>query len=75
VPSIAISRIDYDAEARTLSVRFRQSGELYRYYDVPRRTYDAFCKADSKGRFFNHYIKGRYPFQHVNGTDGDQHAA
>jgi hypothetical protein len=75
VPSTAISRIAYEDETRTLSVWFRESGELYRYYEVPRRIYDAFRKAGSKGRFFNHYIKDRYPFQHIGGPDGGRHAA
>jgi hypothetical protein len=74
VPSTAISRIDYDAENQTLSVWFRQSGELYRYYEVPRRVYEAFRKAGSRGRFFNHWIKDRYPSQRIGSPDG-RHAA
>jgi hypothetical protein len=75
VPSTAISRIAYESETQTLSVWFRGSGELYRYYEVPQRVHDAFRKAGSKGRFFNHYIKDRYPFQHISDPDGDRHAA
>jgi hypothetical protein len=75
MPSTAISRILYEAKASTLSVWFSESGELYRYYDVPWPVYDAFRKAGSKGRFFNHYIKDRYPFQHIRDPDGGRHAA
>lgn len=74
MPSTAISRIAYETKTRTLSIRFRESGELYRYYEVPRRIYEAFIKAGSKGRFFNHYIKDRYQFQHIGGPDGGRHA-
>ena len=45
MPSTAISRIAYEAETSTLSVWFRESGELYRYYEVPQRVFDAFRKA------------------------------
>lgn len=76
MPSAAISRIVYEPERQTLSVWFRESGELYRYYDVPPRVYDAFRKAMSKGRFFNAHIKDRYPFQHMSGDpDDSRHAA
>lgn len=76
MPSTAISRILYEVKTCTLDVWFRESGELYRYYDVPPRIYDAFRKAGSKGRYFNHYIKDRYPFQRVSrGPDDGRHAA
>ena len=76
MPSTAISRIVYEPETRTLNVWFRESGELYRYYEVPPRVHDAFRKAASKGRFFNAHIKDRYAFQHMSGgpTSG-QHPA
>lgn len=76
MPSTAISRIVYEAETRTLNVWFRESGELYRYYDVPPRVHDAFRKAGSKGRFFNSHIKERYPFQRMShAPDDGRHAA
>ncbi|MGE0237900.1 MAG: KTSC domain-containing protein [Parvibaculaceae bacterium] len=75
MPSTAISRIAYEAGAGTLSVWFRPSGELYRYCEVPARVHDAFRKAGSKGRFFNLYIRDRYPFQRIRDPDGGQHAA
>ncbi|TMJ35195.1 MAG: KTSC domain-containing protein [Alphaproteobacteria bacterium] len=76
MPSAAISRIVYEPEMQTLNIWFRETGELYRYYDVPPRVYDAFRKAMSKGRFFNRHIKDRYPFQHMSGDpDNGRHAA
>lgn len=77
MPSTAISRILYEPEVQVLNVWFRESGELYRYYDVPARVHDAFRKAASKGRFFNAYIKDRYPFQLIGHApdDDDRHAA
>ena len=78
MPSTAISRIVYEPEAQVLNVWFRDSGELYRYCDVPPRVHDAFRKAGSKGRFFNIYIKDRYAFQRmgrVPDNDDGRHAA
>ena len=77
MPSTVISRILYEPEARVLNIWFRDSGELYRYYDVPPRVNDAFRKAASKGRFFNAYIKERYAFQRIGHAPDDdgRHAA
>ena len=76
MPSTAISRIVYEPETQTLNVWFRESGELYRYYDVPPRVHDAFRKAGSKGHFFNAHIKDRYPFQRMSDKpDSGRHAA
>jgi len=76
MPSAAISRIVYEPEMQSLKILFRETGELYRYYDVPPCVYDAFRKAMSKGRFFNRHIKDRYPFQHMSGDpDNGRHAA
>jgi hypothetical protein len=75
MPSTTISRIAYEAETGTLSVWFRESGELYRYYEVPPRIFDAFRKAGSKGRFFNLHVKDRYCFQRMGDPDDGRHAA
>ena len=66
MPSTAVADYQYQPESKTLIVRFRESGELYRYIDVPPAVYEAFSKASSKGRFLNKYIKDRYCFQHDN---------
>jgi hypothetical protein len=75
MPSTAISRIAYEAETQTLNVWFRESGELYRYYEVPPRIFEAFRKAGSKGRFFNLHIKDRYCFQRMGDPHDGRHAA
>jgi hypothetical protein len=76
MPSTVISRIVYEPETQVLNVWFRESGELYRYYDVPPRIHDAFRKAGSKGKFFNSRIKDHYAFQRMSGhPDNGRHAA
>lgn len=54
-----IDWIGYDAETRTLSISFRDTGK-YLYYDVPVATYEAFCKTASAGSFFNQRIKDHF---------------
>ena len=59
--SSAISRIDYSAPTRTLHVTFT-SGRTYTYAGVPAEVYFQFCRAASKGEFFNVIIRDRYEF-------------
>jgi lysyl-tRNA synthetase class 2 len=66
VDSTAISAIDYDAEHDKLLVRFT-SGERYVYVGGPGEVHRSFVAADSKGRFFQSEIRGRYPFNRLDG--------
>lgn len=61
VGSTAIKAIQYDAVTRQLRVTF-PNGNTYKYYDVPRGVYETFVKAESKGLYFNGYIRDRYDF-------------
>jgi len=61
VTSSAIQRVEYDARSRQLCVTF-VTGNVYKYYDVPRQVYDRFLRTASKGAFFNEYVKDRYDF-------------
>ena len=47
---------------RVLEVEF-ESGRVYQYYDVPEAIFDAFLHSDSKGRYFNAHIRGKYPYR------------
>lgn len=63
--SSAISRIDYNAALRELHVTFA-TGRHYSYSGVPAEVYFQFCRASSKGAFFNAMIRDRYDFnEHV----------
>jgi len=48
----------------TLDLAFR-SGARYRYFTVPRAVADGLRTADSKGAYFNRYIKDRFPYQRL----------
>ena len=64
VESAAIHEIDYDAERSKLVVRF-VSGERYVYVGVPGEVHRSFCEAESKGRFFQTWIRDRYPYNRL----------
>ena len=53
------------AESRALLYLLFRSGEIYRYFDVPRRQYQEFLAADSKGRYFGRNIRGRFCYQRM----------
>ena len=61
VTSSVIARVRYDADAATLDVTF-QSGNVYRYFDVPASLYDELMSAESKGQFFNAHIRDRFAY-------------
>lgn len=60
VDSSNIEAIGYDAAAQELHVRFLKSGATYAYYGVEEWVFQELMQADSKGRFLNANIKGRY---------------
>jgi len=56
----------YAPQERVLELEFRQSGEIYQYFDVPGEEYTAFLAADSKGTFVNQQLKPRgYRYQRL----------
>ena len=64
VDSTTLSAAGYADQTSTLELLFR-SGELYRYFGVPRRTYWELLHAESKGGYFNEHIRNRFAFEHV----------
>lgn len=49
---------------RVLEIEF-ESGRVYQYYDVPEDIYNAMLNSDSKGRYFNQHIRGKFPYQEI----------
>jgi hypothetical protein len=64
MPSTAIRHFFYAPDKRELSLTF-VSGRRYVYTDFPPDVFDAFRTAESRGGFFNHEIRDRYPFREV----------
>lgn len=50
----------YDAESKTLAVKFKNGGKTYHYPDVPADVFDNLSKAESSGQFFLGKIKPHY---------------
>ncbi|MFH6955328.1 KTSC domain-containing protein [Pseudoalteromonas sp. XMcav1-K] len=62
VSSSAFSHIGYSSINKVLDLKF-ESGEVYRYFDIPILLWDDFYYSTSMGRFFNEHIRGRYSFE------------
>ncbi len=55
--STSIASIGYEPLSRELEIEFRQSGAIYRYFEVPIEEYRTFMAADSKGRYLDQTFK------------------
>jgi hypothetical protein len=63
VDSSVLVSVTYEEDA-TLDVEFK-SGARYRYFAVPPSLIEALLASESKGTFFNRYIKSRFPFKRL----------
>jgi hypothetical protein len=61
MPSTVIRRFAYHPAEQRLEVLFT-TGTLYSYYGVQSDVAQAMRQSASKGRFFNAFIRDRYPF-------------
>jgi hypothetical protein len=64
VRSSAIHAIGYDVERRTLEIIFTGGG-IYHFHNVPPEIYRRFLATNSKGSFFQDWIRGRYPHERL----------
>jgi hypothetical protein len=60
-----IDRIRYDIPKQELTVVFKNGG-AYRYNKVPGSIYESFVVSDSKGKYLNSEIKGKFEFMKLN---------
>ncbi len=68
MPSSVIYGMRYDPRRRVLDVVFRGSGEVYRYFGVPRAVWRDFVRAPSKGTYLNTVFKDMgYGYERVEG--------
>jgi hypothetical protein len=54
----------YDPGKHILYLLF-QSGEVYRYFEVPEEQYREFLEADSHGRYFLRSVRNRFRYQRM----------
>lgn len=59
VDSSAFDQIGYNFYLDILDVQFDSSG-WYRYYDIEPEMFVEFITSESKGKYYNEYIKGRF---------------
>jgi KTSC domain-containing protein len=64
MPSSVIQSYQYYYADQRLRITYL-SGAIYDYLDVPAMVYEAMKAYQSKGRFLNREIKGRYSFVKV----------
>lgn len=65
MPSTAIKSVVYHPAEHQLDIEF-VTGRLYRYADVPATVAEALRTAQSKGSFFNHFIRDRFRYHRLN---------
>lgn len=66
VESSMIHAVGYDEASSELEVVFN-SGQVYRYVDVPRAEYEGLLASESKGRYMRARIIGLYADYKVTG--------
>jgi KTSC domain len=64
VQSEMLDLVGYDAKAQVLEVVFN-TGDRYRYLDVPPDEYDGLMSAESIGQYMHKHIIGQYDYERV----------
>lgn len=65
VDSTLIRAVGYDLAGSIMEVELAAVGRVYRYFDVPLSIYSELMEAESKGTYFNDFIKDMYSYEEV----------
>lgn len=60
-----LSAAAYDDSKQVLYLRFRNTGEVYRYFEFTAASNQAFLCAESKGRFFRSHIRDHFRYERM----------
>jgi hypothetical protein len=60
-----LSAAAYDDPKQVLYLRFRNTGDVYRYFDFPAAHYQTFLSAESRGRYFRSHIRDHFRYQRM----------
>ena len=60
-----LSAVAYDSSKQLLYLRFRNTGDVYRYFDFTAADYQAFLTSESKGRFFRAHIRDHFRYERM----------
>ena len=55
----------YEDSKQILYLRFRDTGVVYRYFEFPAADYQAFLRAESRGRFFRSHIRDHFRYERL----------
>lgn len=66
ITSSNLDAMGYDADARTLAIGF-QSGHIHHYFGVPEEIVHDLILAESKGRYYAQFIKGKFTSEKMTG--------
>jgi len=68
VESTTLLKVSYDDARELLQLEFC-SRAVYQYFSVPAAVHQALLDASSKGRYFNQFIRNRFPCRRISGFD------
>jgi hypothetical protein len=60
-----LASVAYDEQKQLLHLRFRKTGDVYRYFEFPAADYQAFLEAESRGRFFLTQIRDHFQYERL----------
>ena len=60
-----LAAVAYDAAKQILYLRFRNTGDVYRYFEFPVADYQKFLAAESHGRFFLAQIRNCFRYERM----------
>jgi hypothetical protein len=60
-----LSAVAYLDSKQILYLRFRNTGEVYRYFEFSAAAYQAFLSAESRGRFFRSHIRDHFRYERM----------
>jgi hypothetical protein len=60
-----LASVAYDVEKHILYLRFRDTGDVYRYFEFPATEFQEFLDAESHGRFFLAHIRNSFRYERM----------
>jgi hypothetical protein len=60
-----LSAAAFDDSQQILYLRFRSTGQVYRYFEFGAADYQTFLSAESKGRFFRSHIRDHFRYERL----------
>jgi KTSC domain-containing protein len=65
IESKMFTSVSHDADKQILCLRFRKTGDVYRYFEFPVTEHSAFLGAESRGRFFLAHIRDHFRYERM----------